>query len=339
MAANGQRTLNTKPCDKKHPSAHRRKRLLRYQNSAGRSCYALGMTSHPAIPSLVLIPDESQVDYPALYAIATAYAHSGLLISAHGKETDRPELSFPAVVCSSFAIELFLKFFLMLERADSEESSAKHESGHPLEPLWKKIRPAHQALIAGMFRNKTGVPLLNASDKRIELFAEAIMHLGEAKGPFVKWRYAHELVDVTFMSHAAINEVLDALGYAANYVMKERSEVSRSDTSTPEGDIIASVQPGHTDQPNGEGFLLVRGSEHLLLGRDSVLRQIPVNVEPKQALFLDGIRHAVEIMDIAYSRLRDALTHLALHPPASNELPDLSACAFLDAWMLTPTEN
>lgn len=330
MAANGHRTLNTKPWDEKRPNAHRQKHLLRYQNSVARSCYAMGMTSQPAIPSLVLIPDESQVDYAALYAIATAYAHSGLLISDHGKETDRPELSFPAVVCSSFAIELFLKFFLMLERAESKESPSKHESEHRLGSLWKKIRPAHQALIAGMFRNRTGVPLLNASDRRIELFVEALTHVGEA--PFDKWRYAHELVDATVMSHAAINEVLDALGYAANYVMKERSEVSRSDTSTPEGDIIASVQPGHTDQPNGEGFLLVRGSEHLLLGRDSVLRQIPVNVEPKQALFLDGIRHAVEIMDVAYGRLRNALTQLALHPPASNELPDLSAHAFLDAW-------
>lgn len=108
--------------------------------------------------------------------------------------------------------------------------------------------------------------------------------------------------------------------------MKERSGVSRSDTSAPVGVMIAP------DQPDGELLLSVCGSESLLLGRDSVLRQIPVNVDPKQALFLDGIRHAVEIMDVAYGRLRDGLTHLALHPPASNELPNLSAHAFLDAW-------
>lgn len=288
------------------------------------------MTSRPAIPSLLLIPDESQVDYAALYAIATAYAHSGLLISAHGKETDRPEFSFPAVVCASFAIELFLKFFLMLERAESEDTSSKHKSGHLVGELWKKIRPAHQALIAGMFRNSTGVPLLNASVRRIELFVEALMHVGEA--PFLKWRYAHELVDDTLMSHAAINEVLDALGYAANYVMKERSGVSRPDTSIPGGVMIPPDQPDHTDQPDGDGLLPVRSSECLLLGRDSVLRRIPVNLAPKQALFLDGIRLAVEIMDVAYGRLRNALTELALHPPASNELPDVSAHAFLDAW-------
>lgn len=183
------------------------------------------MTSYPAIPSLVLIPGELQADYAALYAIATAYAHSGLLISNHGKETDHPEFSLPAIVCSSFAIELFLKFFLLLERAESEEPSSKHEFVHHLGDLWKKIRPAHQALIAGMFRNKTEVPLLNASDRRIELFVEALTHVGEA--PFIKWRYAHELVGPTLMSHAAINEVLDALGYAANYVMKGKSGTHR----------------------------------------------------------------------------------------------------------------
>ncbi len=174
------------------------------------------------------------------------------------------------------------------------------------------------------------MPLLNASDRRIELFVEALEHLGEA--PFVKWRYAHELVDATFMSHAGINEVLDALGHAANYVMKERPGVRRPDTSTPREVMIAPEHPDQPDQSDGEGLLPVQGSERLLLGRDSVLRRIPVNVAPKQALFLDGIRHAVEILDVTYGRLRDALTHLALNPPVQNELPDVFAHIFLDAW-------
>lgn len=186
------------------------------------------MTSYPAIPSLVFIPSESYLDYSALYSIATAYAHSGLLISDHGEKTDRHVFSFPAIVCSSFAIELFLKFFLMLENAESEEPSSKHESGHFLDDLWKKITPERQSLIAGMFRNKTGVPLLNASDRRIEIFLEALANVG--KTPFVKWRYAYELPGPTLMSHAAIVEVLDALGYAANYVMKERSRESQPNT-------------------------------------------------------------------------------------------------------------
>lgn len=186
------------------------------------------MTNYPAIPSLVFFSDKSYSDYSALYAIATAYAHSGLLISAHGKGTDRLEFSFPAIVCSSFAIELFIKFFLMLENTESEEPSLKHQPGHRLDDLWKKITPARQSLVAGMFRNSTGVPLLNASDRRIELFEQALMNVGQT--PFIKWRYAYELPGPTLMSHTAIAEVLDALGYAANYVMKERSGSSQPNT-------------------------------------------------------------------------------------------------------------
>lgn len=288
------------------------------------------MTSQPSIPTLVLIPDNSNLDYQALYAIATAYAHSGLVISDHGKKTDRPEFSLPAVVCSSFAIELFLKFFLMLEKAEDVEPPGKHEFGHQISKLWKKIRPNHQALIAGMFHNKTGEPLLNASDRRIELFLEALSHVGDA--PFVKWRYVHELDATTVMSHAAINEVLDALGYAADYLMKEKSGMRQNDKPKPEEIIITPEQESQENQEDYETLIRIRGSESILLGRQSVLRRIPVNIDPKQAIFLDGIRHAVEIMDVAYSRLRDTLTQLALTPPTSDELSNISSHVFLDAW-------
>ncbi|MEI6848152.1 MAG: hypothetical protein WCK32_09020 [Chlorobiaceae bacterium] len=67
---------------------------------------------------------------------------------------------------------------------------------------------------------------------------------------------------------------------------------------------------------------------------DSILRRIPVTVEPKQALFLDGIRHAVEIIDIAYSRLRKTLTGITLAPSISANLPKIAPHAFLDAWAM-----
>lgn len=286
--------------------------------------------TYPAIPSLVLIPDESQADYAALCTIANAYAHSGLLLSRQGKEEGRVELSLPAVVCSSFAIELFLKFFLMLEGAEDDKPSPRHEHEQRLGQLWGKISVRHQALVAGMFRNDTGTPSLTASDLRIEMFEEALKHVGDK--PFDKWRYAHEITDPTLMSHAAIHEVVGALSLAANYAMNEALLACQDDASQPDDVPIEQSIPEQIVQPDDEELLLVNGSERLLLGRDSVLRRIPVNVDPKQALFLDGIRHAVEIMDIAYSRLRDALTQLAQSPPAPNVLPDLSASVFLDAW-------
>ena len=59
-----------------------------------------------------------------------------------------------------------------------------------------------------------------------------------------------------------------------------------------------------------------------IIRTDSVLRQLPVGLDRKQALFLDGIRHAAEIMSLAYSRLTTTLTRIAQSDP---DRPDLSS--------------
>ena len=71
-----------------------------------------------------------------------------------------------------------------------------------------------------------------------------------------------------------------------------------------------------------------------MLSDKSTLRRIPHALDPKQALFVDGIRHAIEIMDLAYGRLRQTLTELALNPPTSATLPNVAPYAFLDAWAM-----
>lgn len=71
-----------------------------------------------------------------------------------------------------------------------------------------------------------------------------------------------------------------------------------------------------------------------MLSDDSILRRVPAALNPKQALFIDGIRHAVEIMDLAYTRLRHTLTEIALNPPTSEEIRSASPYAFLDAWAM-----
>jgi hypothetical protein len=276
------------------------------------------MTSRPAIPLLVLIPGESKDDYRSIYAIAMAYAKSGLLISEEAQAMDQPEFVFPAVVCSSFAIELFLKAFIALENTEAEPASRRGITGHPLVKLWNKISPERQAVIAGMFRNPTGVPSLSAIGTRIMGFVDALDNLGLQ--PFVKWRYVHEFEDVTHMSHAALVEITDALSRAAIYVMQGSPDAIEAESS------VSSASPTRAELP------LIRGSDALLLGRDSLLRQIPSNCAPEQIRCLDGIRHALEIMDVTFSRLRGALTNVALHPPESTALPDVIAHVFLDAW-------
>lgn len=185
------------------------------------------MTTKPAIPTLFLIPDDDhKTDYKSIYAIATAYAHSGLMLNEYADKEQAMEFTFPAMVCSSFALELFMKFFLTLANADDVSAAPASRRGHELDILWVRLKPEHQDLIAGMHQNTTGQPFTNALDRRKELFLEALKDIGES--PFIKWRYVHEFVEPTLMSQGAIHQVLDALGHAAEHVMKARRAAQAS---------------------------------------------------------------------------------------------------------------
>lgn len=177
------------------------------------------MPTKPAIPALLVIPGDAH-DFTSLYAIATAYAHSGELLNNHAERTDQVTFAFPAMVCSSFAIELFLKFFITLDNADNPASPQNNRQGHYLQKLWERIKPNHQDLIAGMFRNPSHVPIAAGLTTRKMLFLDALTGIGNA--PFVEWRYAYEIKEPALMSQGAIAEVLDAVGYAAEHVMNER---------------------------------------------------------------------------------------------------------------------
>lgn len=71
-----------------------------------------------------------------------------------------------------------------------------------------------------------------------------------------------------------------------------------------------------------------------MLSENSILRRIPSTLDPKQILFIDGIRHAVEMIDLAYSRLRENLTYLALSQITPDQLRQTSTHVFLDAWAI-----
>lgn len=71
-----------------------------------------------------------------------------------------------------------------------------------------------------------------------------------------------------------------------------------------------------------------------MLSDDSILRRIPLTTEPKQALFFDGIRHSIEMIDLAYSRLRENLTNIALNELTPKTLIQSSPAVFLDAWAI-----
>jgi hypothetical protein len=65
--------------------------------------------------------------------------------------------------------------------------------------------------------------------------------------------------------------------------------------------------------------------------QDSPFLNIPHDVDPKQALFLDGMRHAVQIVDLSYKRLCQALTDLTVDQTLEKNNAKF-AHIFLDAW-------
>ncbi|WP_419569991.1 hypothetical protein [Rheinheimera sp.] len=71
-----------------------------------------------------------------------------------------------------------------------------------------------------------------------------------------------------------------------------------------------------------------------ILSQDSILRKVPACLNPKQALFVDGIRHSAEIIELAYGRLVKVLTEIAIMPPEQQNVSAISASVFLDAWAI-----
>lgn len=69
---------------------------------------------------------------------------------------------------------------------------------------------------------------------------------------------------------------------------------------------------------------------------DSPLRRLPPGLSPEQSITLDGIRHAAEVATLAYRRLTQALTQIAIDPPepATEQSADAMTAVYLDAWAI-----
>lgn len=73
----------------------------------------------------------------------------------------------------------------------------------------------------------------------------------------------------------------------------------------------------------------------MLINLDSPLRRPPINLNPTQAQFLDGVRVAVEMIDVAYQQLVWQLQSICPKPPANfGQRGIFSAPAFLNAWSI-----
>ena len=68
-----------------------------------------------------------------------------------------------------------------------------------------------------------------------------------------------------------------------------------------------------------------------MLSIDSPFLNIPAALDRKQAVFLDGMRHAGQIVELSYTRLCQALTDLSVGGTTA-EKPTGFTHVFLDAW-------
>jgi hypothetical protein len=74
-----------------------------------------------------------------------------------------------------------------------------------------------------------------------------------------------------------------------------------------------------------------------MIAPDSPLRRIPAALDRRQAMFFDGIRYSVEMVDLAYARLCDSLCQIAGQFAEGNTQPGLPAtfaAPFIDAWSI-----
>lgn len=74
---------------------------------------------------------------------------------------------------------------------------------------------------------------------------------------------------------------------------------------------------------------LIVGITHMLVGDDSPLRRLPMEMPRRQVLFFDGIRMAFEMFDLPFARLRGTLAALA---EDATQQEGAIASAMQDAW-------
>lgn len=167
-----------------------------------------------------------------IFGIAVSYANSSRIILQESEYAEAPSYLFPAMTCAAFALELFAKFFVF-HSVDKAELQ-KEIRGHRLNEFWSKIKPEFQEIIIGMHNNKTGQLFTNALDRRREIFEAALNELvlsgekGHAQ-PYVDWRYPYEITEMKLMALQPVLDVMEAFGYAAQYVKNQKDNEKEAD--------------------------------------------------------------------------------------------------------------
>jgi len=174
----------------------------------------------PPIPVLLLDlgDDGGMTDLRGQFAIAKAYADTAHIAGELGESSNLLAMAFPAFICSSFALELFMKLLVVRGRI-AAGGQLKRADGHNVKDLWREIPEQDQVAVAGFFRNESRSPRSRPGSVLMDVFERSLNDLDDR--PFVEWRYVHERKGVELLRHGQLVEVLDAFGRAAAYLLTQ----------------------------------------------------------------------------------------------------------------------
>lgn len=145
-----------------------------------------------------------------LFNLADCYNQSAQI--ALSNISGNADFAAPAIMCRSFAIELLLKFFIVVgypktqSKADLDALEVNLR-GHPYSGLFDRIKSDHQSFIATKHSERTGSSTSPAD------FRKLLVAVGD--DPFVGWRYVYECSGTKHIDMAQLTLVADSLGLAA----------------------------------------------------------------------------------------------------------------------------
>lgn len=117
-------------------------------------------------------------------------------------------------MCKSFAIELLLKFFIVIAYPTAKtygdlKALGVNLRGHLYTELFDKIEAGYQKKISDAFSS--------ATNRQVDQhgFRAILVNIGD--DPFVQWRYMYEKEGVRHFDPPLFDTVLNALGKAAEF--------------------------------------------------------------------------------------------------------------------------
>jgi hypothetical protein len=168
---------------------------------------------HPLVK--VLKSREKRPMYQVLFHQATSYGNSAKLLSELVLASNNPDFIAPVLMCKAFAVELLLKFFLVVDhrkiftRKDLETHCISFNGPfeHEYEALFEKIARKYRTAIIRSFSKAVA----KATSEK-----EFCFILSEFEDGFIKWRYVHEEEHQEFLGMRLLGQVGDALWACAN---------------------------------------------------------------------------------------------------------------------------